>query len=270
MSNDDLGDRMKLYERVSAGRRFMPLLPTVARIDGRSFSNFTRGMRRPYEPTLSKIMVETARYLCEVTNARVAYTQSDEISLLWYSTDIKSQTYFDGREQKMVSQLSAEATLKFYELVLQYMPEYARKRPKFDSRVWQVPNKVEATNVFVWREKDAVKNSVSMAASHYYSEKFLMGKSDAQRQELLFQKGVNWNDYPAFFKRGTYVQRRVTSKPFSVEEIARLPPKHKAHTNPDLVIERADWRVVEFPILTTIVNRTDVLFDGAEPIVATG
>ena len=36
----DLGDRMKMYERQEAGRRFLPLLPVYARIDGRSFSLF--------------------------------------------------------------------------------------------------------------------------------------------------------------------------------------------------------------------------------------
>lgn len=37
----------------------------------------------------------------------------------------------------------------------------------------------------------------------------LQDKSSSQMQELLFQKGVNWNDYPAFFKRGTFVLRRA-------------------------------------------------------------
>lgn len=32
--SDDLGDRMKMYEGMEAGRRLMPLLPVLARIDG--------------------------------------------------------------------------------------------------------------------------------------------------------------------------------------------------------------------------------------------
>ena len=32
-----LGDRMKLYERMEAGRRCLPLLPICARIDGKRF-----------------------------------------------------------------------------------------------------------------------------------------------------------------------------------------------------------------------------------------
>lgn len=45
--SDALGDRMKMYEGAEAGRRLMPLLSLLARIDGRAFNSFTRGMERP-------------------------------------------------------------------------------------------------------------------------------------------------------------------------------------------------------------------------------
>lgn len=134
--NDDLGDRMKLYEMAEAGRRFMPLLPILARIDGRCFSSFTKGMKRPYDSTMTRMMVDTTRYLLEETNACMGYTQSDEITLAWHSTDIKSQVWFDGRISKMTSQLGAHATLFFYRQCFERLPDYARKHPTFDARVW--------------------------------------------------------------------------------------------------------------------------------------
>lgn len=87
----DLGDRMKAYENVETGRRFTPLLPVYARIDGRSFHAFTHGMDRPFDDKLISVMRETTRRLVEETDALVGYTQSDEISLLWYRDDPKSQ-----------------------------------------------------------------------------------------------------------------------------------------------------------------------------------
>ena len=264
--NDALGDRMKLYEGIECDRRFMPLLPVFARIDGRAFHSFTRGMDRPYDIGLSRAMIETARYLAEETNAAMAYTQSDEITLCWHSTDTKSQIWFDGRIAKMTSQLAAHATLFFNRNI---PPDWARRSPTFDARVWTVPNRTEGSNVFVWREQDATKNSISMAASHYYSDRELHGKSGSDKQEMLFAKGVNWNDYPAFFKRGTYIQRRVVMKKFTTEELDRLPAKHAARTNPDLMVERSEWRELEMPIFTTISNREAVVFDGAEPIKET-
>jgi len=261
---DDLGDRMKLYESAEAGRRLMPLLPVLARIDGRAFHSFTRGMARPFDSDFSVCMVETTVALVRDTGACMGYTQSDEITLAWHADNHKSQIWFDGRVAKMTSQLAAQATLVFYRLVLERMPQYADRLPTFDSRVWNVPNRAEGANVFLWREWDATKNSVSMAAAAHYSHKQLHGKNSTQKHDLLFEVGVNWNDYPAFFKRGTYVQRRTVRTPFSAAELDRLPEKHEARKNQDLIVERQVCTVLDMPPLGTVTNREAVIFDGAE------
>lgn len=268
--NDELGDRMKRYEGLECDRRLMPLLPVFARVDGRAFHSFTRGMGRPFDPVFQSLMVSTALYLARETNAAMAYTQSDEITLCWHATDIRSQIWFDGRVAKMTSQLAAHATLEFNRLLAERAPRLVDRRPTFDARVWNVPNRTEGANVFVWREWDATKNSISMAASAYFSDQELHAKNGAEKQKLLFQRGINWNDYPTHFKRGTYVQSRRTVRPFTQVELDALPPKHAARTNPALTVERAEWVAGDLPILTTITNREAVIFDGADPIVAPG
>lgn len=257
-----------MYEGAEANRRFMPLIPIVARIDGRSFSSFTRGMNRPYDKIMSDMMVDTTKFLVEETNASIGYTQSDEISLAWHSTDLRSQVWFDGRIMKMTSQLSAQATLIFNRLLAERYPSYYNRMPTFDARVWQVPNRTEAANMFIWREWDATKNSITMAASHYYSHTDLQGKNGAEKQEMLFQKGVNWNDYPSFFKRGTYLQRRTVNKAFTAAELEKLPEKHAARTNPNLLVERSEVVAIELPIITTVTNRESVFFEGEAPILS--
>lgn len=263
--SDTLGDRMKLYEGMEAGRRLMPLLPALARIDGRAFHSFTRGMDRPFDARFSACMVDTTLALVRDTGACMGYTQSDEITLAWHSRETRSTIWFDGRVAKMTSQLAAQATLIFYNLVLDRMSEYARRVPTFDARVWNVPNRTEGANVFLWREWDATKNSVSMAASAYYSHTALMGKNASQKHDMLLAKGVNWNGYPPQFKRGTYVQRRDVVKHFSADELDRLPPKHNARTNPALVVERSVCSVLDMPPLGSVTNREAVIFDGALP-----
>lgn len=57
MSND-LAERMKMYEGLEADRGLMPLLPALARIDGRAFHSFTRGMARPFDAAFSAAMVD--------------------------------------------------------------------------------------------------------------------------------------------------------------------------------------------------------------------
>ena len=266
-----LGDRMKQYEAVESSRRLMPLLPALARIDGRAFHSFTHGMDRPFDSKLHDCMLGTTITLVKDTGALLGYTQSDEITLLWCVKDTREQMFFDGRIQKMTSQLAAQATLIFYRLVVEHMPQYAGRMPTFDARVWNVPTKAEAANVLVWRELDATRNSISMAAQAHYSHKQLHEKDTSQMQDMLHAVGVNWNDYLPWMKRGSYVQRRtVDGRGFTPEEIAALPAKHNARTNPDLVTKRSVVATVDMPPILTVVNRENMLFDGAEPATGAG
>jgi tRNA(His) 5'-end guanylyltransferase len=259
---------MKLYEGAEAQRRLLPLIPAIARLDGRNFHTFTRDMERPYDPRMMQAMRALTVLLVRECNARLGYTQSDEITLVMYTDDPKSQTYFDGRIQKMTSSLAAFASVHFGELLREVgMGHKVAERPSFDCRVWNVPDLEEAANCVMWREWDATKNSISMAAQAYFSHASLQGKNGKQMQEMLFQEqGINWSEYPAAFKRGTYVRRVTTSEPFTAEEIAALPAKHQARTNPDLVVERSRIDVVELPPLASIINRSGVLFRGCAPV----
>ena len=263
---DALGDRMKLYEGRETGR-LMPRLPVVARLDGKNFSNWTRGLRRPYDEDLIWCMGGLTKYLVAKTAALVGYTQSDEISLLWYSDSPKSQIYFDGKIQKMVSVLASEATAHFNYLVgISNLPEMTLAL--FDCRVWAVPTKDEAANAFLWREQDATKNSIAMAAQSVYSHNELFGKHQGDMMEMLHAAGINWNDYPPAFKRGTWVAKRKVLRRFSCEEIEALPPKHEARTNPDLEVRRTDYVEIDMPPFGRVTNRVGVLFDGQPPLVA--
>jgi len=265
--NDDFGDRMKFYEGVEAQRRLMPLLPVLCRLDGKGFSKFTKGLKRPYDQRMSDIMVETTKALVKETNALVGYTQSDEISLVLYSDSLKSQIYYDGRIQKMIGDLAACASLVFNDFIKAGIPEKAHLRPRFDCRVWNVPTKVEAANTILWREQDATKNSISMAAHHFYSHKMLQDKNGSEKQDMLMAVGVNWNDYPPFFKRGTFVRRESVIRKYTCDELEKLPAKHEARKNPELKIERKQIVTMEMPPFAKVTNRVEVVFDGVSPIV---
>lgn len=264
--NDALGDRMKRYEGLESDRRLLPLLPVCARIDGRAFSRWTRDLARPYDERLSRLMRRTTAHLVRETGARVGYTQSDEISLLFYADDARQTVFFDGRVQKMASVLASLATAAFAAGVPELLPERAGHLATFDARVWAVPTKDEAANVFLWRELDATKNSLSMAARAHYPHEAVHGKNAAEMHDLLHSVGVNWNDYPTWFKRGQYVQRRTIARAYGPDEIAALPPEHDARKTPDLVVERTEVLEIDLPPLSRVQNRAAVLFDGAAPV----
>lgn len=262
---DLFGDRMKAYEQQEAGRRFLPLLPVCARLDGKGFHRLTKGLERPYDRRFVELMRRTTAYLVQETHACIGYTQSDEISLVWYSGEYKSQIFFDRRIQKMVSVLASMATAFFNAHLPELLPEKIEILALFDCRVWQVPTLAEAANTFLWREFDATKNSISMAARHYYPHEALHKKTSAEMQDMLWQKGVNWNDYPPFFKRGTFIQKRPVVRAFTAEEIEELPAKHEARANPNLQIERSEIQRLDMPPFAKVKNRVDVIFSAAEP-----
>ena len=206
---DSLGDRMKAYEFIETEKRFRPNSILYIRLDGRSFSKFTKGLERPYDVRLSRLMQETTAYLVDEYNATIGYTQSDEISLILIN-DYESPVEFNAKIQKLVSSLAASCTAYFNVNLHRLIPEKFGKGmlPRFDCRIFEVPNESEATNAILWREKDAIKNSVSMLAQHHFSHKELQKKkSDVMKDMLKTQKNVIWDDEPKFFKSGSFLKR---------------------------------------------------------------
>lgn len=200
MNGDSLGDRMKSYEAVTRSV-LLPHSYTILRVDGRAFHSYLRGAKKPFDEIFVSDMVCTAIALCEdVQGAAFAYGQSDEISLLLTDLEPQSQPWFGGVVQKMASVAASIAT---WELIQHRGTE---GKPQFDARVFTLPSAGEVANYFIWRQRDAVRNSVSMVAQAYFSPKDLHGKNNGQMQEMLFaEHGVNWNDFPDQLKRGWVV-----------------------------------------------------------------
>src|SRR6185295_8112555 len=80
----------------------------------------------------------------------------------------------------------------------------------FDARVFVLPES-EVANYFIWRQQDATRNSIQMAAKSLYSQAELHGKNTSQLQDMIHAKGQNWNDLPAGLKRGRCAVRHTYS-----------------------------------------------------------
>ena len=231
MSSTDktsLGDRMKSYEAPSTSRKAFKGQPLVVRLDGKSFHTFTKGLARPFDQRLSSLMVETTKALVDRFQAKVGYTQSDEITLVWHvECDSSSEYPFDGRFQKMESLLAAFATAVFNQRLAEFLPEKVGQLPIFDARAFVVPTLTEAYHAVLWRQQDATKNAISMAAQSMFSHKELIGKHGPEMQEMMWRKGVNFNDYPAFFKRGTFVRRVKRTRELTADELQAIPEQFR-------------------------------------------
>jgi len=261
--NQSLGDRIKSYEAAQTSPRFLPMVPVVARLDGKNFSKFTKGLQKPFDEGFSELMVRVTKALVAETHAVVGYTQSDEISLIYLNEAPKSEIWMAGRVFKMTSLLASLATSYFNADIPKLVSSKTGVLAMFDCRVFQVPNKQEAINTLIWREADGVRNSISMLAQSQFSHKCLQGKNTAQMQDMLkLEKNINWNDMPAAFKRGTYVQRRTTVSAMTDMFRASLPV-HIRDSAPAEIC-RSSVVSLDLPPLTRIVNLVDVIFSGAE------
>lgn len=261
---DALGDIQKRLERVEAGRAIMPGIPLLARLDGRAFHSYTRHFDKPFDRDLVGLMVNTTKALLDEFKADVGYTQSDEITLAWTNPDVEeTKLMFGGKFQKLASLMSGHASAYFNVQGLREGMEVRGMLPVFDCRVWQVPTLSVAAANFLWREMDATKNSVSMAASAYFSPGELLGKSAPERKELLWErKGIRWTEYPSAYKKGTYVVKRKVEKFLSKEELEMIKPEFR----PVGPVLRSTIVELDIPPALRITNFEGVLFRGEEPV----
>lgn len=207
-THDALGTRMKqnFEDRV----RFM--LPrrsyVILRLDGKSFHTYTKKAIRPYDLNLMHCMDLAAIALCkEAAGAKFAYLQSDECSILLTDFEkVETAAWFDNNVQKLVSVSSSLFTLHFNDAMRQYgtlLPNAI-----FDARVFVIPDPIEVDNYFRWRMQDCERNSVTMLAQNYASQKQLHGQNREKQHDIIHEAGDNWNDHPADFKRGRCIVYR--------------------------------------------------------------
>jgi tRNA(His) 5'-end guanylyltransferase len=211
----NLGEKHKALEH--AERRYLPRRTnTLIRLDGKAFHSYTRGVERPFSTGLSRAMQETMLRLCEgIQGCQLGYTQSDEISLLL--TDYERETtdsWYGGNIQKITSVAASMATAFFNEAMRQLDFD---KKPEglafFDARVWTIPDLEDVYEYYRWRQIDCTKNSISMAAQSLFSHRDLQGLNrDQLKEKMLSEKGLDWNDYPAEFKYGSYSSRHERSE----------------------------------------------------------
>ena len=260
---DELGDRMKSFYEDRTRTKLPRRSYTIIRIDGKAFHTYTKGLERPFDMWLMEDMDATAAYLCKnIQGAKFAYVQSDEISILITDfDDLGTHAWFDNNLQKMASVSASMATARFNQLRLireaknggDLVGSQISQFPMamFDARVFQIPFAAEVENYFIWRQQDATRNSISSAAQSLYSPKELNGIKTDGMQEMLFQKGINWNNYSPREKRGSLIRKveRKFIKSDSIKAVAKTP--NTQVIDDKHIFTRSKWEAdPETPIFT--------------------
>lgn len=222
LKSDYLGNRMKTYE--AAYKQALPCrLPVIVRADGKAFHTYTKGLKKTpgvaFDENLEYVMNLTAIKLCEeIQGAQLAYIQSDEISILVHGyKKLTSQGWFNNELQKIVSVSAAIASATFTAESWRIWGHQEMKSESgmllfdpiikpayFDSRAFILPES-EVCNAYIWRQQDAIRNSLQMLTRSLYSHKECNNKNTLQLQSMCLTKGRDWNNEPASFKRGRCV-----------------------------------------------------------------
>jgi len=235
-----LGARMKEFYEKRTRTVLTRRQPVIIRLDGKAFHTYTKGLDKPFDEGLIQDMAETTKFLCKnIQGCKAGYTQSDEISLLLTDFDrLGTDAWFDYQVQKMTSVAASMATAKFNQLRLVrscetnittvgddpdrlidaegfMWNEEILDEPLafFDARVFSIPEDEEVVNYFIWRQRDAEKNSVSMLAqslfSHGTPNSELHKKNGTDMMEMCWAKGHNWNDLHYSKKRGSFIVKNT-------------------------------------------------------------
>lgn len=203
MKFTELDKRMRVFE-TSHDHCVLPGIFIVARIDGRSFTRLTKELQdfeAPFDVRFRDHMIATTQHLMQCGfSAIYGYTQSDEISLLF----ARNEQAFGRKLRKFNSVLAGEASAAF---------THSLGTPAtLDCRISQLPQRKDVIDYFRWRQEDAYRNALGghcywllrrQGLSEHEATERLLGASVADRNELLFQNGINANELPGWQKRGT-------------------------------------------------------------------
>ena len=227
--NDALGDRMKAYEnesRIYLDRK----TPVIIRVDGKAFHTFTRGFEKPFDNILEKAMKDTMIHLCEnIQGAVLGYTQSDEITIVLIDyQEENSDAWFGYNLQKMASVAASEATFAFnrafehhfnhwrFNMGFPHTEDWSEftsarywryigcidKGARFDARAFSLP-KFEVVNCLIWRQLDAIRNSIQAIGQSQFSHRELQGLNcDQIKEKLIADKGIDWEEYSDYHRHG--------------------------------------------------------------------
>ena len=202
MKFDDLDRLMRPYETaydfcVPMGNHI------VVRLDGRGFTHLTKDIWQfdaPFDPRFRDLMTQTVAHLMQCGfNILYGFTQSDEISLLFHPAD----DTFARKTRKLASVLAGEASACF--------THQHGQMATFDARVCVLPGAMQVWDYFHWRQEDAHRNALNAhcywklrqeGASERDAAARISGLKLAEKHDLLHARGINYNDLPAWQKRG--------------------------------------------------------------------
>lgn len=241
------------FEYVKSFERENILLPQshiVIRVDGRGFHKFSDfyDFEKPNDEIALKVINLTALKLMEVMpDIMLSYGDSDEYSFLLR----KNCDLFERREFKLITTFSSTFSAYYQYYWNLHNPHRLLKierLPTFDARAIVYPNKENIIDYFKWRQVDCHINNLYNTTfwslvlkggmTTKEAENRLIGTLSADKNEILFKEfGINYNNEPEMYKKGTIYVRELNDFPIDKfnenpnnETLERLVKRSKKST----------------------------------------
>lgn len=184
----------------------------VVRVDGNGFSEFVKmhNFVKPIDQRGVDLMVACAEAVClKFRDVRLAFGQSDEFSFVLP----RECGLWSRREAKIVSSFSSFFAASFVFLWPKFFSDPLKEIPSFDARVVLFPSRQNLRDYLSWRQADTHINHLLNCCYWALVEKGKLSPADAQnkingttaaqKNELLFGLGVNYNNEKIEFRKGT-------------------------------------------------------------------
>lgn len=208
---------VKEYERTD---RLLPETWIVIRVDGRGFHKFSDfyEFEKPNDERALGVMNDAAEAVVRaIPDVMLAYGDSDEYSFLLR----RGCELFERRESKLVSTFASTFTANYmhsWSCRFPDKPLKAHHLPTFDSRAVLYPTVKAVRDYLSWRQADCHINNLYNTAfwtlvqkgglTPQEAEGRLCGTVSSDKHEILFSEfGINYNNEPEMYKRGTILVR---------------------------------------------------------------
>lgn len=235
---DGIGDLCKAREAELRGTvKIESAQDFIVRVDGRAFHTVTRGLKKPFDTDFSDAMGEAARAVLMNLKPHFAYYQSDEITYVFKgSLSRNAATYqhpFGGRVDKLLSVIASLTSVAFLDAIrTRGITVGGTMLPHFDARLVEITDGGEggADAIFsntMWRENDAVKNAIAMAAQALYSQKQLQGLNTRAQLDLINGKYDYENMHRPGLRCGTYLRMGTEERELTAFECGQIPEEFR-------------------------------------------
>ena len=200
MTLSSINKTFKQFEQQAEQR--VPTRYLIVRLDGHGFGRLTHDhFEKPFDERFHRFMLHTVESLfCQPMKIKLAYTQSDEISLL---IDMASEPH-GCRQQKITTILAGLASADFS---LQL-----GKPAVFDCRALLLPDNDLIKQYFMWRYIDAGRNALNQSVYWFMryqgldaqeATQQLKRKTQQELREQLTNLNNAWETLPLWQRSGT-------------------------------------------------------------------